>query len=115
MDKFEFRDPMKSPDFLLWQVHSLWQRGKNKLIAPYGITSSQLTILGAIYWMQTQDLEVTQVALAENANMDPMTTSSVLRNLQKEKTGNQRRAWFRYKGEGSQFDQRGAGVDDGNL
>jgi DNA-binding MarR family transcriptional regulator len=82
-NEFKFRAEEDSPDFLLWQVYSQWQRGKNKTLEKYGLTSSQLTLLTAIYWLKQQKQEVTQILLSQTANIDRMTTSTVLRTLEK--------------------------------
>jgi MarR family transcriptional regulator, organic hydroperoxide resistance regulator len=81
-EKFVFGKQEDSPDFLLWQVYSQWQRGKTKALAKHDITSSQLTILASVYWLRENGKDVTQVALSNNANIDSMTTSTVLRTLQ---------------------------------
>jgi len=82
-NEFKFRAAEESPDFLLWQVYSQWQRGKNKVLEKHDLTSSQLTLLTAIYWLKQQKQEVTQILLSQTANVDRMTTSTVLRTLEK--------------------------------
>ncbi|VXD11292.1 SRPBCC domain-containing protein [Marinoscillum sp. 108] len=80
---FQFRNDEDSPDYFLWQVFSDWQNGKNLLIEEYNITSPQMTILTAIYWLLQNERDTIQVAVADAAKMDKMTTSTVLRTLQK--------------------------------
>jgi DNA-binding MarR family transcriptional regulator len=82
-NEFKFKAEKDSPDFLLWQVYSQWQRGKSKALEKYDLTSSQLTLLTAIYWLKQQKQEVTQILLSKTANIDRMTTSTVLRTLEK--------------------------------
>lgn len=82
-NEFKFRAEEDSSDFLLWQVYSQWQRGKNKTLEKYDLTSSQLTLLTAIYWLKQQKQDVTQILLSKTANIDRMTTSTVLRTLEK--------------------------------
>jgi DNA-binding MarR family transcriptional regulator len=82
-NEFNFKAEEDSSDFLLWQVYSQWQRGKNKALEKYGLTSSQLTLLTAIYWLKQKKQEVTQILLSKTANIDRMTTSTVLRTLEK--------------------------------
>ena len=81
-EEFEFGKEEESPDFLLWQVYSQWQRGKNKELEKHDLTSSQLTLLASIYWLTQNKKEVTQILLSKTANIDRMTTSTVLRTLQ---------------------------------
>jgi len=80
--EFEFGKEEESPDFLLWQVYSQWQRGKNKELEKHNLTSSQLTLLASIYWLTQNKKQVTQILLSKTANIDRMTTSTVLRTLQ---------------------------------
>ena len=80
--EFKFGNKEDSPDFLLWQVYSQWQKGKNKVLEKFDLTSPQLTLLASIYWLKQQKQEVTQIVLSNTANIDRMTTSTVLRTLQ---------------------------------
>lgn len=80
--EFKFGSKEDNPDFLLWQVYSQWQKGKNKVLEKFGLTSPQLTLLTSIYWLKQQKQEVTQIVLSNTANIDRMTTSTVLRTLQ---------------------------------
>jgi DNA-binding MarR family transcriptional regulator len=87
---------MKSPDntfsvdkaedssgFLLWQVTSLWQREIKKALEPHGLTHSQFVLMASIHWLGLHKNEVTQIVLSNHTKIDPMTTSTVLRTLQK--------------------------------
>ena len=78
---FLFGNPEDSPEFLLWQVTNLWQKGKSKVLEKYNLTNSQMTLLASILWLTQQKMEVTQIVLSSQASMDPMTTSTVLRTL----------------------------------
>lgn len=80
--EFVFGKEEESSDFLLWQVYSQWQRGKNKELEKHNLTSSQLTLLASIYWLTQNNKEVTQILLSKTANIDKMTTSTLLRTLQ---------------------------------
>ena len=80
--EFKFGNKEDSPDFLLWQVYSQWQKGKSKVLENFDLTSPQLTLLTSIYWLKQQKQEVTQIVLSNTANIDRMTTSTVLRTLQ---------------------------------
>lgn len=77
-----FENPQDSPEFLLWQVTNLWQKGKSIVLEKYNLTNSQMTLLASILWLTQQKMEVTQIILSSQANIDPMTTSTVLRTLQ---------------------------------
>ena len=70
-------------EYLIWKIFKYWQRGKQKLLEEFGLTGSQLELLGAIYRMSEHNMEVTQILLSQKTGIDPMTTSTILRNLQK--------------------------------
>lgn len=69
--------------YLIWKVSKYWQRGKLRLLGEFGLTGSQLELLGAIYHMSRENTEATQIILSQETGIDPMTTSTILRNLQK--------------------------------
>lgn len=72
-----------SSGFLLWQVTNLWQREIKKALEPHELTHSQFVLMASIHWLTLQKQEVTQVLLSLHTKIDPMTTSTVLRTLQK--------------------------------
>lgn len=76
-------NPNDEIGFLIWRVSKYWQRGKHKLLDEFGLTGSQLELLGALYHMSRQNIEATQILLSQETEIDPMTTSTILRNLQK--------------------------------
>ena len=65
------------------KVLKLWQRITQKCLDEFGLTSSQTELLGAIIHLNMNNIEVTQIALSQETNIDPMTTSTILRNMQK--------------------------------
>lgn len=65
------------------KVLKLWQRITQKCLDEFGLTSSQTELLGAIIHLHMNNIEVTQIALSQETNIDPMTTSTILRNMQK--------------------------------
>lgn len=69
--------------YLIWRITKFWQRGKHRILDEFDLTSPQLELLGAIYHLSKIDTEVTQIVLSQITDIDPMTTSTVLRNLQK--------------------------------
>ena len=75
--------PEESSGFLLWQVTTLWQRSIRKALEKYDITHSQFVLLASTAWLSQQNEQVTQVVLSAHSKIDPMTTSTVLRTLQK--------------------------------
>lgn len=76
-------NPNDEIGFLIWRISKYWQRGKHKLLDEFGLTGSQMELLGAIYHMSKEKREATQIILSQETEIDPMTTSTILRNLQK--------------------------------
>ncbi|MDR0823542.1 MAG: MarR family winged helix-turn-helix transcriptional regulator [Prevotella sp.] len=68
---------------LIWRISKFWQRGKHRLLDEFDLTSSQLELLGAIYHMSKLKMEITQIILSQETDIDPMTTSTILRTLQR--------------------------------
>ena len=81
----EIGDPYNDLGFLIWQLMKSWQRGKHKLLDEFGLTGSQMEVLSAVYHLSQTEQEVTQIAISNVTNVDPMTTSTILRNLHKKK------------------------------
>jgi len=69
--------------YLIWRISKYWQREKHKSLDEFGLTGSQLEIMGALYHTGTNEMQVTQIQLSQVTEIDPMTTSTILRNLQK--------------------------------
>lgn len=81
--KCKIENPKEDIGYLIWQITKFWQRGKHKALDEFGLTSSQLEILGAVFHLTKENKEITQILLSQETHIDPMTTSTILRNLQK--------------------------------
>ncbi|WP_394660163.1 MarR family winged helix-turn-helix transcriptional regulator [uncultured Chryseobacterium sp.] len=80
---FSFEHAEDSSGFLLWQVTNLWQRKIKKALEIYDLTHSQYVLMASIHWLELHEKEVTQIVLSSHTKIDPMTTSTVLRTLEK--------------------------------
>ena len=80
---FSVETPEDSPGFLLWQVTNLWQRELKKALEKLDLTHAQFVLLASTLWLSQHQEDVTQVILSSHTKIDPMTTSTVLRTLQK--------------------------------
>lgn len=74
--------PGSSPGFLLWKVSNAWQRAVRAALAPYDLTHSQFVILATATWYSASET-LTQARLAELSGVDPMTTSQIVRALER--------------------------------
>lgn len=70
-------------DILIGRITKLWTRTKKQALDSCGLTHSQFEILSAIYSFTTNRQEIIQIHLSEKTGIDPMTTSTILRNLEK--------------------------------
>ena len=75
--------PQNSSGLLLLQVTNLWQREIKKILKPFDLTHPQFMVLASIYWFSLKKEEVTQILLSNFTQIDPMTTSQIVRNLEK--------------------------------
>lgn len=80
---FQVETAEDSTGFLLWKVSNLWQREIKKALEPFDLTHSQFVLLASILWLELQKGTLTQIDVSNHTGIDPMTTSSVLRTLEK--------------------------------
>lgn len=69
--------------YLLWTIMRMWQRERQKHLEKFNTTVSQMELLGGVYYLNQMEDEVTQIVLSQQTGIDPMTTSTILRNLEK--------------------------------
>jgi len=67
----------------LWQVSSEWQRGVKRALDSIDITPSQSMILSSLLILSKQQEGVTQIDLSLHSKIDPMTTSTIIRTLER--------------------------------
>jgi DNA-binding MarR family transcriptional regulator len=79
---FSVQKAEDSSGFLLWQVTNLWQREIKKALSPFD-HSFTICYSGQHSLVISSKTEVTQIILSQHTKIDPMTTSQVLRALQK--------------------------------
>lgn len=82
----KFKNAQESPGHLLWQVTTMWQKEIRRVLEPMNLTQPQFVLLHAVSWLNERDHEekgVTQVQIAQFANVDVNVTSQVLRTLEK--------------------------------
>lgn len=68
---------------LMSQVFRQVNKLRKQDLDQFGITCSQFEILSAIYQLSQHNEEIIQIDLSERTLIDPMTTSTILRNLQR--------------------------------
>lgn len=77
--------PEKTLPLLFWELNKRFNRSLQYLLDPYGLTTSQFEILGSLHMAKSiyGHKEVSQVELSKATFIDPMTTSTIIRNLEK--------------------------------
>ena len=68
---------------LMWHVIKQMRREKKLILDKFNLTCSQYELLSAINDLTELRQEIIQVELSEKTGIDPMNTSTILRNLQK--------------------------------
>ncbi len=81
-DKPIISKPENDIGYLIWQITKFWQRGKHKTLDEFGLTGSQMEVLGVIYHLRNE-IEITQISLSQKTKIDPMTIFTILKNLEK--------------------------------
>lgn len=77
------QDPVLKKELLVWQIIKFLYKHKRLILGRVGLTCSQFDILLTIYSFSDVKEEIIQVDLADKSGIDPMTTSTILRNLEK--------------------------------
>ncbi|MBX7101538.1 MAG: MarR family winged helix-turn-helix transcriptional regulator [Myxococcaceae bacterium] len=78
--------PEASPGFHLWHASLAWKSAVAQALEPQGLTPTQFFMLGAVGWhLKTRGEAPTQALAAKRTGLDPMTTSQVVRALEKAK------------------------------
>jgi Transcriptional regulators len=70
-------------DSLIGHVFKLWLRTKKQILDEFGLTGPQYEVLSAIRYLNNYRKEIIQIDLSEETGIDPMTISTILRNLEK--------------------------------
>lgn len=81
----QFTSPDASSGYLLWQAVNRWQRLQRRALRDVGLSHLQVILLASVASLTEQDEPVTQAILARHAGTDAMTTSQVLRALERKK------------------------------
>lgn len=69
--------------FYFWRMTKIWERAKQNVLTEFGLTPPQLEVIGALEKLAETNPDVRQVDIAQALMTDPMTTSSILRNLER--------------------------------
>lgn len=85
--------------YTIWELSNEWQKQLLKKLEPIGITHVQFLILKAVYELEVNHEENTQIKIANQAKTDVMMTSKVIRTLikkgllERKQHANDRRAY----------------------
>lgn len=76
-------EEMDEISFIFWRIVKIWRRSHDKMLGELGLTGPQFEILAAICRLSEENEEVSQILISSFTLIDPMTTSTTLRNLEK--------------------------------
>lgn len=84
MENVKYKEKFSRIDNLIWRVTKQLTKSKKQILEQFDLTSSQFDIMAAIYQSKKEKGQgVIQIDLSTKTQIDPMTTSTILRNLQK--------------------------------
>ncbi|MDR2038006.1 MAG: MarR family winged helix-turn-helix transcriptional regulator [Bacteroidales bacterium] len=69
-------------DNLIWRVIKLFIKHKRQILERFALTCPQYEILSALYYYSDNKTEIYQIDLSERTEIDPLTTSIILRGFQ---------------------------------
>ncbi|MBC9785531.1 winged helix-turn-helix transcriptional regulator [Heliobacterium chlorum] len=78
-------DSSKSPGLLFIRAYNNWHTQVRKALQPIGLTHPQFVVLAVIAYLQSRYEHVTQVMISTHSDIDVMTTSQILKILEKKK------------------------------
>lgn len=73
----------KSIGFSFIKVYNLWHKKIKKALSNVGLTHPQFIVLTSLSFLLNNQTEVNQVDIANATNIDVMTTSTIIKNLEK--------------------------------
>lgn len=80
-----YEGPEESPGYLLWKVSTRWRSAIEKALKPLNLTHPQFVILASLAWLTKDNYKVSQVTIGKMVELDPNTTSQILRGLERKK------------------------------
>ena len=77
-------DSSKSPGFLFIRAYNNWHTHIKKILQPLELTHPQFVVLAVAAYLQNRgEKTITQAMIAAHSEIDPMTTSQILKLLEK--------------------------------
>ena len=77
-----YSGPDDSPGFLMWQATMAWQRTLRQALSPLDLTHPQFVVLACLGWLESKEGPVTQARIAQEAKLDAMMISQIVRVLE---------------------------------
>lgn len=72
-----------SVGFSFIRVYNIWHRWIKTALSEIGLTHSQFVVIASLGYLSQFNQEVTQVVIAEASDIDVMTVSTIIKNLEK--------------------------------
>ena len=76
-------DPTTHEGFKLWKKSNEWRKQVNEILKPFQLNQTDLFHLVILIWLQYSKTEVTQISLSNYVGTEVMSTSKIVRKLEK--------------------------------
>lgn len=80
--------------FQFIKVYNLWSRSIKTALIELDLTHPQFVVLASLGYLKQFNDEVTQIMVSKNSNIDAVTVSQIIRNLEKKKLIERKSAAF---------------------
>lgn len=70
---------------VMWELSKKIKRSRLRFLNSFGLTSSQMEVMGFLFHnsKENPNEEMTQITISRQTYIDPMTTSTIVKNLEK--------------------------------
>lgn len=87
MNKFEsnYKDDSNSIGLLFIKTYNLWHKSIKEELSILGVTHPQFVVLASLGYLSQSNEEINQVAISKQSDIDVMTISIIIKNLEKMK------------------------------
>lgn len=77
-----YKTAEESPGYLLWKVSTQWRTALEKTLKQFDLTHPQFVVLASTAWLTKNDNNIAQIDVSRAVDLDPNTTSQILRGLE---------------------------------
>ncbi|PZF83749.1 MarR family winged helix-turn-helix transcriptional regulator [Jiangella anatolica] len=71
-----------TPGYLIWRLATKWGALLDRVLAPFGLTQAQFSVLGTLYGISKGGGQPSQRELSDHTGLDPVFVSKLVRTLE---------------------------------